>query len=217
MISPINSHYFLDEGREVAGRVGMGWVRSGHCLLTSQHDAWGRSIRSRFPSAVLGHPSARLACVSHTAAAPLSTLSLGKNVRHSSYSKQHPWCLISWVHFTPQWSIAVCYQLNHQNKIIIQITMYHFTFPMYGGKPSMQQKSVNHQSYKATLKFNEQFVHACFNLVKKWKPCSRGQKSRLRQRNLWGSIQWDRQTILVKPQNIFKRRKGSLEIWIQWH
>lgn len=113
--------------------------------------------------------------------------------------------------------IAVCYQLNHQNKIIIQITMYHFTFPMYGGKPSMQQKSVNHQSYKATLKFNEQFVHACFNLVKKWKPCSRGQKSRLRQRNLWGSIQWDRQTILVKPQNIFKRRKGSLEIWIQWH
>lgn len=31
---------------------------------------------------------------------------------------------------------SVCYQLNHQNKIIIQITMYHFTFRMYGGKPS---------------------------------------------------------------------------------
>jgi len=72
---------------------------------------------------------------------------------------------------------SVCYQLNHQNKIIIQITMYHFTFRMYGGKPSMEQKSVSHQSNKATLKFNKQFVHACFNLVKKWKPCSRGQNN----------------------------------------
>lgn len=31
----------------------------------------------------------------------------------------------------------------------------------------MKQKSVNHQSNKETLKFNGQFVHACFNLVLK--------------------------------------------------
>lgn len=29
----------------------------------------------------------------------------------------------------------------------------------------MKQKSANHQSNKETLKFNGQFVHACFNLV----------------------------------------------------
>lgn len=29
----------------------------------------------------------------------------------------------------------------------------------------MKQESANHQSNKETLKFNGQFVHACFNLV----------------------------------------------------
>lgn len=55
----------------------------------------------------LGCKCACLAWVSHTAVVLLSILSLGKNVRHSSYSKQHPWCLVSWVRFTPQWSLAV--------------------------------------------------------------------------------------------------------------
>ena len=70
-----------------------------------------------------------------------------------------------------------CLPLSVIKQMQDKITMYHFTFRMYGGKPSMEQKSVSHQSNKATLKFNKQFVHACFNLVKKWKPCSRGQNN----------------------------------------
>lgn len=93
----------------MARGVGTGWVRSGHCLLPSQHDAWGCGIRSLVtpPPQTLGCACACRAWVSHTAVVPLSILSLGKNVRHSSYSKQHPWCLVSWVRFTPQWSLAV--------------------------------------------------------------------------------------------------------------
>lgn len=70
-------------------------------------------LRSWHPSEVgsppqsLGCACALLAHVSYTAGMVLSILSLGKNVQHSSYSKQHPWCLISWVHFTPQWLLAV--------------------------------------------------------------------------------------------------------------
>ena len=70
-------------------------------------------LRSWHPSEV-GSPPQSLGCtcallvrVSYTAVMVLSILSLGKNVQHSSYSKQHPWCLISWVHFTPQWLLAV--------------------------------------------------------------------------------------------------------------
>lgn len=112
---------------------------------------------------------------------------------------------------------SVCYQLNHQNKIIIQITMYHFTFRMYGGEASMKKKSVSHQSNKATLKFNEQFVHACFNLVKRWKPCSRGQNNTCVKEVFEVQSSETGKRFFVKPQNIFKRGKGSLEIRIRWH
>lgn len=68
------------------------------------------AVASEVPSPPLHAPGRGCAClawVSHTAVVPLSILSLGKNVRHSSYSKQHPWCLVSWVRFTPRWSLAV--------------------------------------------------------------------------------------------------------------
>lgn len=48
-------------------------------------------------------------------------------------------------------------------------------FRMYGGKNHLWNRNLCFISNKATLKF-KQFVHACFNLVKKWKPCSRGQR-----------------------------------------
>lgn len=46
-------------------------------------------------------------CLSPHCCVPLSISPLGKNVWHSSYSEQHPWWLISRVHFTPWWSLAV--------------------------------------------------------------------------------------------------------------
>lgn len=76
--------------------------------------SWPHSVRPEFSASEVGSLPQSLGCVraclahvSHTAAVLLSILSLGKNVWHSSYSKQHPWCLISWVRFTPQWSLAV--------------------------------------------------------------------------------------------------------------
>ena len=47
---------------------------------------------------------------------------------------------------------SVCYQLNHQNKIIIQITMYHFTFRMYGEEAIYEaEKEVENGAETVTL------------------------------------------------------------------
>lgn len=75
----------------------------------------------------------------------------------------------------------------------------------------MKQKSVNHQSNKATLKFNEQFVHACFNLVKKWKPCSRGQNNTCVNESLRFNPVRQANDFCETPK-YFQGRKGSLEI-----
>lgn len=86
--------------------VGTGRLSSGHCPLPSLSRTWHWELVTP-PPQFPGRTCACLAWVSHTALVPLSVLSLGKNVRHSSYFKQHPWCLVSWVRFTPQWSFAV--------------------------------------------------------------------------------------------------------------
>lgn len=106
MIWPINSCFFwMGAGRwqGLLARMGMTWALPPDLLVHCLRSGHRERISSLTPGMCVRQP----ACVPHTAVVLLSLLSLGKNVQHSSYSKQHPWCLISWVHFTPQWSLAV--------------------------------------------------------------------------------------------------------------
>lgn len=75
----------------------------------------------------------------------------------------------------------------------------------------MKQKSANHQSNKETLKFNGQFVHACFNLVffKKWKPRSHGQNNTCVKEAFEvqssETVNFFFLSFFAKPPNVFKR------------